>query len=111
MLSAAFDQEIDGSTGFRPTINVIAEEDMNGSLCTDRRQISIDYGEHLLKQLGAAVDVAHRIDTNSLRQTRLSYLGFRSQQSQHLLDYMYLLAFRCTVFQKLPTTDIVNDLA
>ena len=49
---------------------------MDGPGRADRLQISIDYSKHLLKQIGAAMNIADGVDTNSVRQSRLLYLGF-----------------------------------
>ena len=75
MLAAPLNQEIDGSTGLRPAIDVITEENVDRSFGAERFQVSVDYGEHLLKQIGATMNVADRVETNSVRQPRLSSLG------------------------------------
>ena len=76
MLSSPFYQEVDRSAGLRTAIYVVAEENMNSSHRPDRLQIAIDYSKHLLKQIGAAMNIADGVDTNSARQSRLLYLGF-----------------------------------
>jgi hypothetical protein len=42
MLAAPLDQEIDGSTGLRPAIDVITEENVDRSFGAERFQVSID---------------------------------------------------------------------
>jgi len=82
MLLASFDEDIHGSGGFRPSIDVVAKEDMDGAPRADRREISIYYGEHLLKQIGAAVNVRDGVDAYPFREPWLSNFAL-SRQSQH----------------------------
>ena len=76
MFATSFDEQIDGSAGFRSAVNIVAKENMDRPHRADRREVSIDYDEHLLKQVGAAVNISDRVDTNSVRQPRLSCFGF-----------------------------------
>ena len=79
MFLAPFDEQVYGAAGFRPAIDVIAEENVNGSHRTNRSQISVNYGEHLLEQIGAAVDVRDGVDAYAVRQPWLSNFVFRSR--------------------------------
>ena len=62
MLASALDQQVDRSGWIRAAIDVVAEEHMDRAHRADRVKISVDYGEHLLKQIGAAMDIADRVD-------------------------------------------------
>ena len=62
--SASIDQKIYRPPGFRPAIDVVAEKDVDRAHGTRISEISVNYSEHLLKQIGAAMDVADRIDPN-----------------------------------------------
>jgi hypothetical protein len=61
---------------------------------TYRGEIAVDYGEHLLKKISASMNVAYCIDTNALRQNRLSRLILRSRQSHHLPNLAAFSVFR-----------------
>ena len=72
VMPASIDQKINRLAGFRPTINIVAEKDVNGAHGSRIAEISVDHSEHLLKQIGAAVNVADRVDPNSFWQSGLS---------------------------------------
>ena len=107
---ATFDEQIYGAAGFRPAIDVVAEKNMKGSPRADRREISIYYGEHLLKQIGAAVDVRDGVDAYAVRQLWLSNFALRFRQSQHFACLQRCFPARRPTRESVPAIIIVNDL-
>ena len=74
MAPAAFDQQIDGLSRRRSTINIISQKDMERPGGSGVGQMIIDGCEHIPQLVCASVDVADRIDTNSFGQPRFGHL-------------------------------------
>ena len=68
MLAAPLDQEIDGSTGLRPAIDVITER--HGQRIFDRplAQITRNCRDYRLQQIGAAVKIANDVEAARLQR-------------------------------------------
>ena len=63
---ASVDQEVDGLAGFRAAIDVVAEKNVDCPPWPDGREVFVDHGEHFLKQISAAVNIADRVDAESV---------------------------------------------
>ena len=72
VITASFDEEVDRSAGFWAPIDVIAKKHVNCALRWRVGEVFVDYREHFLKQISAAVNVADRINSNTVRQSGLS---------------------------------------
>ena len=66
VMPASIDQKINRLAGFRPAIDIVAEEDVDRAHRSRIGEISVDHSEHFLKQIGAAVNVGDRVDPNSV---------------------------------------------
>ena len=108
MLLAPFDEQIHRSAGVWPPINIVAEENMNSSPRANRHEVSIYDGEHLLQQIGAAMNIADGVDAYPVREPRLANFGCRSRQSQHLPVFSIRGTGRA-VRNSFPDNSIVND--
>ena len=67
VMPASIDQKINRLAGFGPTIDIVAKEHVDRAHRSRIGEISVDHSEHFLKQIGAAVNVADRVDPNSVR--------------------------------------------
>ena len=52
---------------FGASIDVVAEEDVNRTSRAERREIAIYDSKHLLKEIGAAVNIAYGVDAKPAR--------------------------------------------
>lgn len=63
---APFQQEVERVTGIGTTIDVVAEVDFDRAVHRAPGQIGVNFSKHLLKEIGAPVDIAEGINAYSL---------------------------------------------
>ena len=63
---ASLNQKVERVTGMRSTVDVVAQIDFDRTIDRGARQVGVNHGEHLLEEIGATVDVADGINTNSI---------------------------------------------
>jgi hypothetical protein len=69
--AGALDQKVHRALRVRPPVDIIAHVDLDRAIRAAVRDIGVDHPEHLLEQVSASMDVADRIDPNTVRQPRL----------------------------------------
>jgi len=70
LTAAKLDQQLDYATRIRAAVDIVADEDTQYFAARMRGNIGVDCGEFLLQQIGAAVNVADRVDPHTVRRTK-----------------------------------------
>jgi hypothetical protein len=69
--AAAIDQQVERQSRVRSAVDIVAEIYLDRAMRSAMRDVGVDDPEHLLEQMCAAVNIADRIDSRAIRQSRL----------------------------------------
>ncbi len=81
MGAAAFDQQIKNSPRIGPSVNVVAQKNLDRPLRRGSIEITVDHGKQFFKQISPSMDVADGINFNSVRNARLDLLAPKSRNA------------------------------
>ena len=79
--SRAQDQAIEHAAGIRAAVHIVADQNLNRPGNGVSGDMGVDAREQPVEQIGAAMDVADRIDADPLRQQRRATLASPRQKS------------------------------